>query len=91
MMELLKRFEEDAVADEDALSKEVFGGSDSEDEGETKEKSLVERFAGIDIGKQERVSSFSLLSIILIVRCSLIRGHVGNAHSGRKGEVYESA
>lgn len=52
MMDLLKRFEEEAAADEDTLHKEAFGENDSESEGKV-EDSLIERFAGLDIGKQE--------------------------------------
>lgn len=47
MMSLLKKFEEEAAVDEDALKEEAFGPG--EDEGN--EDSLVERFSGINIGE----------------------------------------
>ncbi|XP_006461790.1 hypothetical protein AGABI2DRAFT_118644 [Agaricus bisporus var. bisporus H97] len=46
MLDLLKRFEEEAAVDEDALKQEAFGDSDDEN-GE--ENSLIKRFAGLDI------------------------------------------
>lgn len=48
MLDLLKRFEEEAAVDEDALKQEAFGDSDDEN-GE--ENSLIKRFAGLDISE----------------------------------------
>jgi hypothetical protein len=55
MMELLKRFEEEAAQDEYALHKEVMEGS--EDGEVERQDTLVERFAGFDLGMQASISS----------------------------------
>ncbi|KAF9451436.1 hypothetical protein P691DRAFT_699277 [Macrolepiota fuliginosa MF-IS2] len=62
MMDLLKRFEEEAAADEGTLKKEAFGSSDSEDENEAERDLLVERFAGIDLDTLTSEDMWELLA-----------------------------
>lgn len=54
MMELLRRFEEEAVQDEDIVDKEA---SEISNEGIGGEDSLVDRFAELDIGRPKHASA----------------------------------
>jgi len=54
MMELLRRFEEEAVQDEDIVDKEA---SEISKEGIGEEESLVDRFAELDIGRPKHASA----------------------------------
>ncbi|KXN87517.1 Zinc finger HIT domain-containing protein 2 [Leucoagaricus sp. SymC.cos] len=49
MMELLKRFEDEAATEEDALNRGALAGSGSENEDENKGESLIEKFAELDL------------------------------------------
>ena len=55
MMELLRRFEEDAAHDEDTVYKEASGI-----EGED---SLADRFTGLDLGRQKDTPVTTLLDV----------------------------
>jgi len=56
MMELLRRFEGDAVHDEDIVYKEApeVGGEDS----------LADRFTGLDLGRQKDTPASALFDVI---------------------------